>query len=258
MAAVEILDVDKAKPPTRVEICLQWCLYIAYFLLIILPVLPAISILLFFYVGEKNIERRESNTRKLHHYNLNLPVPLLSLSEIIRSTELNINPYLEPEKTSTHGLKEPADNFVTILPFSLPRESDIVLHELGSSNHVIRSIQPPFLTDFASIPLGPKTGAYTRAAIVHDWLYSYYPLRTISGRRICDLEMLNIMRSDKCPPLKRALIYSGLRLFGGMAFLQAPSKRKENNKFVDSKEFRNCHKKLMEYLASYTSGFLSV
>ncbi len=252
--ALEIHDVENAVPPTLAEKIRVLLIYLIY-ALILLAVLPAILILLFHYIREKLADYQQSESKKPHHYQMNQPAPLLSLSEVILSSKLNKSPHVKHEKSLLDDLKEPRDYFVTIMPLELSKDSGIVLHERGSPKLVVRSIDPPFLTDFASIPMGAKTGAYTRAAIVHDWAYSYYPMRTGKGRKICDLEMLNIMRADRCQPFKRAIIYSGLRLFGGMAFLKAPARRRENNKFIESVEYRKIHADLLSHLFFYITGY---
>lgn len=254
MNALEIYDVKNAVPPKLVEKIPVYLIYTIYVLFLV-SVIPALIILLFNYFREKRADYQQGERKKLHHYHTSLPVPVLSLSEVILSSKLNKNPYIKHEKSFLDDLKEPKDYFVTLMPLHLSKDSGIILHEIGNPKLVIPNIDPPFLTDFASIPMGAKTGAYTRAAIVHDWAYSYYPIRTAKGRKICDLEMLNIMRADDCQPFMRAIIYSGLRLFGGMAFLKAPSRRRKNNQFVESAEYRKIHANLLCRLFLYIAGY---
>lgn len=100
-----------------------------------------------------------------------------------------------------------------------------VLEETKIEFPNLSTIPWPFLTDFASIPLGVPVGSYTRAAIVHDWGYSYFPERDETGRKKCDLEMLDIMRTDGTSPFRRSIIFIGLRMFGSWPFFCAPYRR---------------------------------
>ena len=91
------------------------------------------------------------------------------------------------------------------------------------SNKNIGIIVPKgFVTDFASIPrifwsIIPPTGRYTKAAVLHDFLYSIdsnYGLR----RKQCDLIFLKAMKILKVKKWKRIIMYLGVRLFGGGNF----------------------------------------
>lgn len=93
-----------------------------------------------------------------------------------------------------------------------------------------------FITDFASVPkilwsLIPSTGRYTKAAVIHDYLYSVkgkcgvivdgicLSLKYITlSRRQCDLILREEMKKAKVGFIKRHLIYWGVRLFGWLRF----------------------------------------
>lgn len=75
-------------------------------------------------------------------------------------------------------------------------------------------------TDFASIPrilwpIFPPWGKYTRAAILHDYLYSS------SGkcsRFLADALFRDAMRELGVPVWKRVVMYYAVRLFGHLAW----------------------------------------
>lgn len=75
-----------------------------------------------------------------------------------------------------------------------------------------------FITDFASVPRGlwnlfPPQGEYSRAAVVHDFLYRC----TDVERRFCDAVFLEAMRLLGVGWFTRRLMYRAVRLFGGRA-----------------------------------------
>jgi len=88
-----------------------------------------------------------------------------------------------------------------------------------------------FVTDFASIPrllwsLAPPHGTYTRAAIVHDYLYWVQDCT----RGEADAILLDAMEeSDVWAPLRYA-IYLGVRLFGWNAWADNARARKRGEK----------------------------
>ena len=72
-----------------------------------------------------------------------------------------------------------------------------------------------FETDFASVPRGlwnifPPDGKYSRAAVLHDYLYNTKK----RSRKECDKIFLEAMRVLKVPFLKRHLMYQAVRSFG--------------------------------------------
>lgn len=75
-----------------------------------------------------------------------------------------------------------------------------------------------FKTDFASIPRGlwnifPPTGAYGKAAVIHDFLYRC----TMVDRKLCDQVFLEGMETLGVGWLTRRLMYRAVRIFGGAA-----------------------------------------
>lgn len=81
-----------------------------------------------------------------------------------------------------------------------------------------------FRTDFASIPrvfwsVLPPTGAYGKAAVVHDDLYRNPEMVTPRVSRLqADRTLGEGMIALSVPWLTRQIIYWGVRLFGAMAF----------------------------------------
>lgn len=87
-----------------------------------------------------------------------------------------------------------------------------------------------FCTDFASIPapvrwMYPKAGGagkdrkYGRAAVIHDWLYSYPQGRT---QKQCDDIFKFAMECDGVKPVLRNLFYTAVRI-GGKKYFGKPN-----------------------------------
>ena len=89
-----------------------------------------------------------------------------------------------------------------------------------------------FETDGASIPkllriVGtPFTGNYTRAAIVHDWLYSTH----IMSKDEADTIFYNCMLEDGVSSLKAKSMYYSVKWFGYNAYNKDKSIINENRK----------------------------
>lgn len=92
-----------------------------------------------------------------------------------------------------------------------------LLAELKYKTDDKRTIKAPvgFTTDFASVPrvfwrLAPPDGAYTKSAVIHDWMYysQKYP------RKYCDQIFLEAMGVQGVKLWKRRLMYRAVRLFG--------------------------------------------
>lgn len=86
------------------------------------------------------------------------------------------------------------------------------------SNDVIR-VPAGFLTDLASVPqilwnLVPPHGKYAKAAIVHDYLYSF----GIGTKEYADNVFLEGMTVLGVPKWKRMVMYTAVRLFGRGAY----------------------------------------
>lgn len=83
-----------------------------------------------------------------------------------------------------------------------------------------------FITDFASIPrifwtlVGSPTGRYSKAAVVHDWLYH----RQYYERNEADKIFLEAMQVLKVPWWKRRIMWLAVRVFG---FLPWNKRRRE-------------------------------
>lgn len=76
-----------------------------------------------------------------------------------------------------------------------------------------------FITDFASVPrvfwnIIPPTGAYTKAAVIHDWLY----VTKAVSRKDADGIFRRIMKELKVSRWRRYLMYSAVRTFGGFVW----------------------------------------
>ena len=73
-----------------------------------------------------------------------------------------------------------------------------------------------FETDFASVPRGlwnifPPFGRYSKAAVLHDYLYRCSSME----RKTCDKIFLDCMEALGVPWRKRKAMYYGVRMFGG-------------------------------------------
>jgi hypothetical protein len=78
-----------------------------------------------------------------------------------------------------------------------------------------------FRTDFATVPrvvtwLIPRFGAYTLAAILHDWLVSEGIRRGVVTSREADGLFRRVMRESGVPVLRRWLMWAGVR-WGALA-----------------------------------------
>lgn len=104
------------------------------------------------------------------------------------------------------------DLWVVEIPFSY--ESDLPKPE---SHYETISVDVPdgTLTDFASVPslfqwIIPKDGAWTQAAVLHDFLYKSH----IFTRKLSDEIFLEAMRVLKVPKWKREAMFWAVRIFG--------------------------------------------
>jgi len=93
------------------------------------------------------------------------------------------------------------------------------IYVMGSTRVAI-TVPKGFVTDFASIPqafwtLGfSPNGKYSRAAIVHDFLYWSQGCTRLEADNI----LLIAMKESAVPPTTRDAIYQGVRLGGGSAW----------------------------------------
>ena len=76
-----------------------------------------------------------------------------------------------------------------------------------------------FKTDFASVPrlfwnILPPTGRYTKAAILHDWLYNSHAV----SKEDADGIFRRIMEEENVGVVKRNIMYFAVKFFGGNAY----------------------------------------
>lgn len=87
------------------------------------------------------------------------------------------------------------------------------------SQHLNERVAVPsgFKTDYASVPrvlwsILPPTGRYTKAAVIHDWLY----VAGRCSRADADAVFLEAMEHLGVSPLTRRLMWAGVRAGGWM------------------------------------------
>ena len=91
-------------------------------------------------------------------------------------------------------------------------------------NNRIIEVPANFITDLASIPkifqniFEPAGKNYTRAALIHDYLYSKNCIYTDISRKEADKIFFNIMKERGVPFWKRHLMFIAVRVFGGLFF----------------------------------------
>jgi|SRR6188768_3098604 len=89
------------------------------------------------------------------------------------------------------------------------------LHYQGDTDHF--TVPAGYVTDFASVPdslvwLLNKTGPYTRAAVVHDWLITdEIPAKRVTSRDTDGL-FRRIMREEGVPFPKRWVMWAAVRM----------------------------------------------
>jgi Protein of unknown function (DUF1353) len=118
---------------------------------------------------------------------------------------------------------------VPLLPFADNKEwvlVDDLSYEVGTSGVVI-AVPKGFVTDFASIPqalwsvgLSPN-GLYSKAAVVHDYLY----WTQSCSRQQADNLLMIAMKESGVNAATRRLIYEGVRLGGGSAWVSNSRER---------------------------------
>lgn len=90
---------------------------------------------------------------------------------------------------------------------------------IDQNNNFWIDIPAGFVTDFASVPrpfwsLIPPTGTKTRAAVVHDYLYTNHP----QGRPWADKVFLEAMKVGDEPWITRWICYWAVRIAGRPAW----------------------------------------
>jgi Protein of unknown function (DUF1353) len=73
-----------------------------------------------------------------------------------------------------------------------------------------------FLTDFATIPriavwLIPRFGAWTKAAVLHDWLLVGHVRKGLMSSVDADNLFRRVLREEGVPPYRRNLMWTGVR-----------------------------------------------
>ena len=82
-------------------------------------------------------------------------------------------------------------------------------------------IKEGFATDFASVPrflwglIPPAEGYYRLPAVLHDWMY----VKGYKTKTFADKTFLKFMEQQGVHPIKRILMYWGVRLFGKGSYL---------------------------------------
>lgn len=101
-----------------------------------------------------------------------------------------------------------------------------VLYQVGKSSITIQ-VPKGFVTDFASIPqvlwsfgLSPN-GPYSKAAIIHDYLY----WTQLCSREQADNILMIAMKESEVSAFKRGLIWAGVRLGGSGAWKDDTAER---------------------------------
>ncbi len=104
--------------------------------------------------------------------------------------------------------------------WQLTEEFKFYFEENGSKEYI--TVTKGFITDFASVPrilwsILPPTGRYTKAAVLHDFLYSNKS-NTNFTRKQCDKMFLQAMEILGVKKWVRRTIYRAVRIFGGNYF----------------------------------------
>lgn len=91
---------------------------------------------------------------------------------------------------------------------------------------VMYVIPSGFVTDFASVPrvlwaIFPPFGPYTKAAVLHDWLYQLGK----ATRAEADRAFLDAMAELDVPRIARMAMYYGVRFGGGAAWSEYQRQR---------------------------------
>ncbi len=101
--------------------------------------------------------------------------------------------------------------------FQLYEDFEYYWDEKDKENKIV--IPALFITDFASVPkllwsIYPPTGLYTKAALMHDFLYKNGSAIGYE-RKFCDQALRNAMMVSKVGFGTRWAFYLAVRLFGG-------------------------------------------
>jgi hypothetical protein len=104
-------------------------------------------------------------------------------------------------------------------------------YQIGPRKDTIK-VPKGFVTDYATIPrifwnIFPPNGEYSRASVVHDYLYRLESC----PRYLADAIFYEGMRILNVPLWKRLTIYYAVRLFGGFARRVAKNREEILNQF---------------------------
>lgn len=93
--------------------------------------------------------------------------------------------------------------------------ADFSFHVGSYSSDDVITVPAGFVTDLASVPrilwtFLPPHGKYSKAAIIHDYLYEY----GIRTKKYADDVFLEAMEVLGVPAYKRQLMYWAVRMFG--------------------------------------------
>ena len=88
---------------------------------------------------------------------------------------------------------------------------------MGQRTHIM--VPKGFITDFATTPrfiwsLYPPIGRYSKAALLHDYLYVEFDKSTFKNRKTCDLIFKEAMKVSGVDWLTRNIFYWSVRIFG--------------------------------------------
>lgn len=103
-----------------------------------------------------------------------------------------------------------------VVYFRLQEPLQVSLPAGGCQGGLWLEVPAGFETDFASVPrwlwwLMPPLGRYSRAALVHDYLYQHHDAMS---RFLADALFRELMFHLGVPAWKRLAMYWGVRLFG--------------------------------------------
>jgi uncharacterized protein YjaZ len=96
------------------------------------------------------------------------------------------------------------------------------LHYYSKRLEMIITVPTGFETDYASIPrffqlFISKLGRHRKAAVVHDYLYSYNNRYKYLTRAQCDFVFLDGMIEEGVPRWKAYSMFNTVRIFGSFA-----------------------------------------
>lgn len=95
------------------------------------------------------------------------------------------------------------------------RKYELVQPFSYTSHNINVYIPAGFITDFASVPrlfwaLMPPNGRYTKAAIIHDYMYH----NGMATKKDADLVFKSAMKQLGVPKWKAEIMYFAVRIFG--------------------------------------------